>query len=134
MSLAALLPAVLPEIQEIIGHIPDPAKQAELQAQAGSKLMELLAQQDAGQVELNKVEAASASLFVSGWRPFVGWCCGAALAFNYLLMALLTWALVMWSPDTPLPKLDISELATLLLAMLGFGGLRSFDKVKGVAR
>ena len=62
MSLAALLPAVLPEIQEIIGHVPDPAKQAELQAQAGSKLMELLAQQDAGQVELNKV------MYLGSWE------------------------------------------------------------------
>lgn len=92
-------------------------------------------QQIAGQMEVNKVEAASASVFVSGWRPFIGWVCGAALAYTYLGYPLLLWAAALWRPEFKPPALALDGmLYELLLGMLGLGGLRTFEKIKGVAR
>lgn len=87
-----------------------------------------------GQLEVNKVEAASPSVFVSGWRPFIGWVCGSALVYQYLLRPLISagFALAGHPLPQPLPGLD-ENLYQLLLGMLGLGGLRTFEKVKGVA-
>jgi len=90
----------------------------------------LLAQ---GQLEVNKEEAKSTSLFVAGWRPFIGWVCGSALAYQYLLRPLLPWfAAVVGFPVPPLPGLE-EALTELVFAMLGLGGLRTFERVKGKA-
>ncbi len=80
-----------------------------------------------GQLEINKVEAASKSLFVAGWRPFIGWVCGIGLAYNVILSPFLDiWFAV--------PKVDVSALYPVLLGMLGIGGMRTVEKIKGVAR
>jgi hypothetical protein len=90
----------------------------------------LLAQ---GQLETNKEEARSTSLFVSGWRPFIGWVCGAALAYQYVVRPLLPWfAAAFGYPLPPLPGLE-GTLMELVLAMLGLGGLRSIERIKGKA-
>jgi hypothetical protein len=91
-------------------------------------------QQIAGQLEINKVEAASSNLFVSGWRPFVGWVCGSALVYTYIAYPLLLWAAATWAPDVKPPQLgNDGMLFELMLGMLGIGGLRTFEKIKGVA-
>ena len=92
------------------------------------------------QVEVNKIEAASASVFVSGWRPAVGWVGVLGLAYQFLGYPLMQWC---WSfgqgmdliPKelNPPPDLDVEQLMTLLAGLLGFGGMRSFEKSKGVA-
>jgi len=87
----------------------------------------------AGQLEINKVEAASPSLFVSGWRPATGWICNLGLLYQFLLRPLLTWGAVVVGHPNPAPDLDMGTLMVLLTGMLGFGGLRSFDKQNGVA-
>jgi hypothetical protein len=90
---------------------------------------------DERQVEVNKVEAANASVFVAGWRPFAGWVCGAGLAYTFILRPLLPWFVNLFGATVPeLPAIDGDALMTLLLGMLGLGGLRSFDKVKGTAK
>lgn len=90
--------------------------------------------QIAGQLEINKAEAANSNVFVSGWRPAIGWVCGAALAYTYLLYPLLMWAGALWFPSIKPPPLgNDGMLYELLLGMLGLGGLRTFEKVKGVA-
>ena len=90
--------------------------------------------QIAGQLEINKVEAASSNVFVSGWRPFAGWVCGSALAYSYIVYPLLVWGCAIWVPTITPPKLgNDGMLYELLFAMLGLGGLRSFEKFKGVA-
>jgi hypothetical protein len=87
-----------------------------------------------GQIDTNKAEAASGSAFTSGWRPFVGWVCGSALAYTYLLYPLLTWACTVWAPQIKPPTLgNDGMLYELLFGMLGMGALRTFEKVKGVA-
>ena len=94
-----------------------------------------------GQMEVNKVEAASSSLFVAGWRPAIGWIGAVALGYQFLLYPLLVWVwallqargLVPGSLQPP-PMLDTEALWVVLSGMLGIAGLRSVEKVKGVAR
>ena len=80
------------------------------------------------QTEINKVEAASPSVFVSGWRPAIGWVCAMAMGYQYLLRPFL----VAYHPALAFPGLD-DNLWQLLAGMLGLGGLRTFEKVNGVA-
>ncbi len=83
------------------------------------------------QTKVNEIEASSTNLFVSGWRPFVGWICGAGFAYEFLVQPFLTWAASMNGVPPP-PPLDLSTLSTLLMGLLGLGGLRSFERYHGV--
>lgn len=86
-----------------------------------------------GQLDINRVEAASPSAFTSGWRPGIGWVCALALFFQYIARpALAWWGIVSGHPFPPLPGID-DNLWQLMLGMLGLGGLRTFEKTKGVA-
>lgn len=94
-----------------------------------------------GQMEVNKVEAASSSLFVAGWRPAIGWIGAVALGYQFLLYPLLVWAWALLQARglvpgnlQPPPMLDTEALWVVLSGMLGIAGLRSVEKVKGVAR
>ena len=86
------------------------------------------------QVEINKVEAASQNMFVAGWRPFVGWTCGVALLYHFLLLPLLHFILRATGNEVELPEFDFSHLSTILMGMLGLGGLRTYEKLRGVSR
>ena len=84
-----------------------------------------------GQLDTNKTEAASASVFVAGWRPFVGWIAGAALAEDMIIRPLLQQVSTLFGHPIVLQPLDVSTLLTLLGGLLGFGAMRSFDKTVG---
>ena len=86
------------------------------------KMMELVKVQS----EINKMEAQHRSVFVAGWRPFIGWICGIALAYNFIIRDVIAWV----SPDVMPPAIQIDQLITILLGMLGLGGLRTFEKIK----
>ena len=89
---------------------------------------------DDRQAEVNKVEAANPNVFVSGWRPFAGWVCGAGLAYTFILRPLLPWVVNLFGATVPeLPAIDGDALMTLLFGMLGLGTLRSVEKIKGKA-
>lgn len=86
------------------------------------------------QVEVNKVEAGHKSIFVSGWRPFVGWTCGLALAYHFIVAPLILFGVGIAGIAIPeLPAFDMGSLMTVLMGMLGLGGLRTFEKSKGIA-
>ena len=86
-----------------------------------------------GQMDVNKTEAASPSAFTSGWRPAIGWVCGLALLFQYILRPMLMWfGVIAGHQWPPLPGID-DNLWQLMLGLLGLGGLRTFEKTKGVA-
>jgi hypothetical protein len=88
-----------------------------------------------GQIEINKQEAAHRSLFVAGWRPFVGWTCGVALAYHFVVAPLVLFATAWFGAEIPeLPTFDMEALLTVLMGMLGLGGLRTFEKYKGITK
>ncbi len=82
------------------------------------------------QTEINKIEAGHRSIWVAGWRPFIGWVCGLTLAYAYIIRDFAIWAFTI----TDLPALDYDSLMTLLYALLGLGGFRTFEKIKGRAK
>lgn len=77
------------------------------------------------QAEINKVEAQNRSMFISGWRPFIGWICGFAFGFHYIVMPLL----LAYTDIKPV-EFDTNSLFTVLMGMLGLGGLRTYEKLK----
>jgi len=87
------------------------------------------------QLEINKAEAASGSLFKGGWRPFVGWICGFALLYHFILSPMIIFIITLTGATIPpLPEFDMGSLMTVLLGMLGIGGLRTFEKQKGLTK
>lgn len=87
------------------------------------------------QTELNKIEAGHRSVFVAGWRPFIGWVCGAALLYNFVLRDLLAWLILNTGLEASMPPdLAMDELITILLGMLGLGAFRTVEKFGGKAR
>ncbi len=93
-----------------------------------------------GQMDINKVEAANPNLFVSGWRPAVGWTCVCALFYNFIIYRFLQFivlCLLIFKPEVKIPEfpvLEVGELMTLLLGLLGLSTQRTYEKVKGTAR
>ena len=86
-----------------------------------------------GQLDINKAEASNPSVFVSGWRPFIGWVCGSACAWNWIGLPIAKAGLLLAGVTLTISPADISEMMPVLMGMLGLGGLRSYEKVKGVA-
>jgi hypothetical protein len=115
----------------------DAAKAQLTQMAAQGQLTEELAQLQAvttAQTDINKVEAASTSLFIAGWRPFVGWICGVGLGLSVIVAPLFTWITTLCGHPTPFPTLDNPLLQSTLAGMLGLGyGLRTLEKWQGVA-
>lgn len=89
------------------------------------------------QIQTNAAEAASPNWFVAGWRPFVGWVCGVALAYTYIVLPFLQFGVYTWGSLATintlarLPKLDLTDLLPILLGMLGLAGYRTLEKVRG---
>lgn len=127
---------------KLIGHFFPNPKEAD-----DAKLKLLQMQQDGtlkaiaddtelkkAQMAINQAEAASNSTFVAGWRPFIGWVCGSAFAYAFVIQPLLTFVLAASNVHTqPLPVVSLDSMMPVLLGMLGLGGMRSFEKYKGVA-
>jgi len=135
MPIAALLPSLLPVLGDVLDRFfPNKEEKERAAREIEAKLTEHLAKIDLAQLEVNKAEAASRSMFVAGWRPFVGWTCGMALAYTYVVQPILIFGLAHYGYWVELPPLDMSTMMPVLLGMLGLGGLRSFEKYKGVSK
>jgi hypothetical protein len=124
MSLLELLPTIGKVLDKII-----PDKNARAAAQAALEMADQKGELDLllGQLKINEIQAAHKSLFVAGSRPFIMWVCGLALMYNTLLHPILD----VWYE---MPEVDVSLLMPVLMGLLGLGGMRSFEKAKGVAR
>jgi hypothetical protein len=118
--------AIAAALKVVDKFIPDP----EAKAKAESELRASLMQWDGNQTRVNEAEAANSSIFVAGWRPFIGWICGAALLYTYILVPLASAGFA--AAGHPLPKLPALDgnIWELMFGMLGMGALRSFDKFK----
>ena len=115
--------------------IPDADERARLAHEIATMSEKHAMEVARGQIEVNKTEAAHKSIFVAGWRPATGWCCSIALFWHFVLQPLATFVIAYAGVETPpLPAFDMDSLLTVLLGMLGLGGLRTAEKIKQVAR
>ena len=105
---------------------PDKTEQEKAQIAQALTIMQM-------QMDVNKEEAKSTSVFVSGWRPFIGWVCGMACAWNWLGLPMAVALSTYMGHPIPLSPADITEMMPVLMGMLGLGGLRTYEKLNGVA-
>lgn len=134
----SLLLELLPKVFDKIfpnQQAADEAKLKLLQMAQTGELAQLTANTELakGQLEVNKVEGASSSLFVAGWRPAIGWICGFTIGFKYIAAPLLVMTASTIGHPITLPIIDSSELWPVLMGMLGLGGMRTVEKLKGAA-
>jgi hypothetical protein len=118
---------------------PDPVQAAEaklklLEMQQNGELAQMTAETDLmkGQLEINKVEAQSTNWFVAAWRPAVGWCCCAGLCMQFVIGPNFTFVAGLLGSKVIFPQQDLSTLLPLLFGLLGFGGMRTVEKIKGI--
>lgn len=131
MSITAIASLLIGPISDLLGKIiPDKDKAAALAAEIATLAEKQAHEQIIAQLQVNLAEASNPSLFVSGWRPFIGWTCGAAMAFNYVVLPILSSAELIGAVQ----PLDLDVMMPVLLGMLGLGGMRSYEKRNGVAR
>lgn len=125
MNLLAAIPILGKVLDRVIPDKNARAQAEELlkQSEQSGELQLIL-----GQLEVNRVEAAHKSIFVAGWRPACGWVCALAMGYSFVAYPIV----LLWYPDAP--TLETGDLMTVLFGMLGLGGLRSYEKYKGVAR
>lgn len=122
-------------IGKVVDHyFPDPQKAAEFKLE----IYKSLQSSDLAQIAVNQAEASNSNIFVAGWRPFIGWVCGGALAYQYVVLPISIYIATLVNEKYATvflnaPKLD-DNLWQLLVAMLGMGALRSFDKYQGTAK
>ncbi len=133
-----LIPAISQLLDKII---PDPemrekAKIELTKAERAFDLEELRLALSADQMqsEINKEEATNQNIFVSGWRPFIGWVCGFAFAYHFVIQPILAFVVVNHGGKVELPAFDMQSLSTVLMGMLGLGGLRTLEKIKSMTR
>lgn len=127
--ITAAIPLIGKLIDSIFGNDSEESKKAKFklaEMQVSGELEKIL-----GQLEINKVEAQHKSIFVAGWRPFVGWCGGVAFAYHAVLAPLIAYVAALSGYPVALPELDTTLVYFVLGGMLGIGGMRSFDKMKG---
>lgn len=133
---------IIPAVSKLLDRIiPDPEarERAKLELIKSERLRDLeefkaALGADQSQMEINKVEAASPDRFVAGWRPFIGWVCGIAFAYHFILQPLLAFIIANTGGDVVLPVFDMDALSAVLMGMLGLGGLRTLEKIKFIRK
>lgn len=129
-----LLQGISTLINTIRGKSPeDAAALAALTAKYQEDLLAADAATRQAAADTNKIEAANPNIFVAGWRPFIGWVCGIGLISQFVVAPVATWIAALAHHPIAFPTLDMGTLLTLLMAMLGFGGMRTYEKVSGVS-
>lgn len=127
--------ALGPILDGVLRLIPDKNEREKARENFELQMLAAMTGLVQGQLEVNKIEAQHTSIFVAGWRPAVGWICASALGWNYVLQPIIAWVAVVNGFDlADAPSLDTAELTTILLGMLGLGGMRSYEKRLGVER
>lgn len=130
--LAAILgPAIGTLIDRLI---PDKAEAEKAKAEMEIKLLEAANEVNLQQIETNKIEAGHRSIFIAGWRPFIGWTCGAGFAWAFVGQPLAVWIVAVTGSTITLPALDTAPLLEMAFAMLGLAGMRSWEKSRGLTK
>jgi hypothetical protein len=130
MALTAFIGPALALLEKVI---PDKSAREKLAHELATMAERHAHEAALAQIEVNKAEAASDNIFKSGWRPAIGWTCGIAFAYHFVLQPLLIFFLTIFGMEIPeLPKFEMEALMTVLLGLLGLGSLRTFEKYKHV--
>jgi len=134
--LGTLLGGGLTSPIEAVGKVVDSLFTSDEERLDKQAMLARLAQNPAKwQTHINSIEASHRSVFVAGWRPMVGWVCAVSLLYNFVLLNLLGWAFSIWAPlMVAPPAIQMEHLITILLGMLGLGGLRTAEKLRGAAK
>ena len=115
--------------------IEDKDQKAKLAHELATMADKLAHEQRLAQMAINKEEAASGSIFKGGWRPCIGWICGIAFGYHFVLQPVIIFIVALVGIEIPdLPKFDMNTLLTVLGGMLGIGGLRTYEKQKGLTK
>jgi hypothetical protein len=130
-----MINAIIPIIGSVLDKIiPDNNAKEQAKQQIEKALIDNAAQINLTQAETNKIEASHRSVFVSGWRPFLGWCSGLGFAWVFVVSPVAQWVLALQGINLVLPQLQTDVLMELTLAMLGLAGLRTWEKSKGLTK
>jgi hypothetical protein len=115
--------------------IEDKDQKAKLAHELATMADKLSHEQQLAQIEVNKAEAASGSLFKGGWRPFIGWVCGIAFCYHFVVQPIIIFVVALVGINIPdLPEFQMNTLLTVLGGMLGIGSLRTYEKQKGLTK
>jgi len=124
-----------PASQILDKFIEDKDQKAKLAHELATMADKLAHEQNLAQIQVNREEASSGSLFKGGWRPFVGWVCGVAFCYHFILQPLVIFIVAIVGVDIPdLPEFQMNTLLTVLGGLLGIGGLRTYEKQKGLTK
>ena len=130
-----ILSAILPIVGDVLDRVvPDKAGNAKAKREIEQTLATAAMKGQLGQLEINKVEAAHRSVWTSGWRPSVGWCCSLALFFHFIVAPIVNWIGGLCGVQLPLPVFEMDALLYVLGSLLGVAGLRTYEKQKGLTR
>jgi len=136
MGLDALgIGAIADLAKDLVGRFfPDKSEQEKGQMALILATMQNQMAMNQGQMDINKIEAANPNIFVSGWRPFVGWVCGGACAWNWVGLPIGKFVASLFGKTLEVAPADLTQMLPLLLGLLGMGALRTYEKTQGVAR
>ena len=136
MAIAALIPQLLPILGTALDKvIPDNVSKEVAKKELEKALVDNANSINLGQIEINKVEAAHRNVWVSGWRPAIGWACAMGIAWLFIVHPIALWAMHMAGvPEMMMPTINTDVLLELTFAMLGMAGLRTFEKLKGITK
>ena len=124
-----------PATQILDKFVEDKDQKAKLAHELATMADRLAHEQQLAQIAVNKEEAASGSLFKGGWRPFVGWVCGVAFFYHFILQPVIIFIVSIIGVNVPdLPEFQMNTLLTVLGGLLGIGGLRTYEKQKGLTK
>jgi len=130
-SLSSLIGGSIGEMaQGVAGAINQFVETPEEKKAAELLLMKVQQEPDRWQAEINKIEAGNKHIFISGWRPALGWVCVIALTWGWVLAPILRF----FFPDKEMPAIEVGEAVSLVMAMLGMGALRTYEKKNSIAR
>ena len=131
-----MLTALIGPVSNLLGKFIEDKDMKNKLAHEVATMAESHAQELAkGQLEINKAEAQHKSIFVAGWRPFIGWTCGVALCWHFVLQPIVMFLSAYIGFQIPeLPEFDMGSLMTILGGLLGLGGLRTYEKQKGLTK
>jgi hypothetical protein len=119
----------------VVGSVLDKfVEDKDLRAKLNHELKTQVQQANMAQIEVNKAQATHSSIFVAGARPAIMWICAFGLGWQFVFQPVFIWVLAVTSYSVPMPVIPTDGLLTLTLSLLGLGGMRSFEKMKGIQR